>query len=164
MSTIPHPDLLFLESAKGWIILGDLKEAIRDLDRIAVKWQKHADVLEVRFTIYSKARKWIVCMELAAAMLDLAPDRPTAWINSASTLHHLKQTEDAWNALYSVRERFPNVPAIPYNLACYAARLGKIEDSQRWLRKAVALGGPQFKKMALGEEDLKPLWNNIRKL
>jgi hypothetical protein len=39
MTNLPHPDLLYLEAAKGWIILGNLKEASRDLDRISAKWQ-----------------------------------------------------------------------------------------------------------------------------
>jgi predicted Zn-dependent protease len=164
MKALQHPDLLYLEAAKGWIILGDLKEANRELDRITLPQQKHPDVLEVRFAIYSKARKWVVCMELAAAMLELAPDRPTAWINSAQTLHEMKQTQDAWNALYAVRERFPKVAAIPYNLACYACKLGHLSDSRKWLRKAVALGGAQFKRMALTEADLRPLWDVIRSI
>jgi predicted Zn-dependent protease len=164
MKALQYPDLLYAEAAKGWIILGDLKEANRELDRITPAQQKHPDVLEVRFAIYSKARKWVVCMELAAAMLDLAPERPTAWINSAQTLHEMKRTEDAWNALYAVRERFPKVAAIPYNLACYACRLGRLHDSRKWLRKAVALGGDQFKVMALTESDLAPLWEQIEQL
>jgi predicted Zn-dependent protease len=164
VTTIPHPDLLYLEAAKGWIILGNLKEAVRDLDRIAAKWQRHADVLEVRFAIYSKAKKWIICMEVAAAMLDLAPERPSAWINTAQTLHQLKQTQDAWNALYSIRERFPKAPSIPYNLACYACKLGRMEDSRKWLRKAFVLGGAEFRKMALSDVDLEPLWPAIKKL
>ncbi len=164
MKALQYPDLLYLEAAKGWIILGDLREANRELDRIVLPQQKHADVLEVRFAIYSKARKWVVCMELAAAMLDLAPERPTAWINSARTLHEMKQTQDAWNALFAVRERFPKVAAIPYNLACYACKLGRLDDSRKWLRKAVALGGDQFKRMALTESDLEPLWEQIKQL
>jgi predicted Zn-dependent protease len=164
LKALDYPDLLYLEAAKGWVILGDLKEANRELDHITTQMQKHADVLEVRFAIFSKAKKWIVCMELAAAMLDLAPDRPTAWINSAQTLHEMEQTEDAWNALYAVRHKFPKVPAIPYNLACYAAKLGRLDDSQKWLRKAFALGGKQFKRMALIESDLKPLWEKIKQL
>ncbi|HZJ38503.1 MAG TPA: hypothetical protein VFD18_04965 [Chthoniobacterales bacterium] len=164
MNALQYPDLLYLEAAKGWIILGDLKEANRELDRITQTQQKHPDVLEVRFAIYSKARKWVVCMELAAAMLDLAPERPTAWINSAQTLHELKQTQDAWNALYAVRERFPKVATIPYNLACYACKLGRIDDSRKWLRKAVALGGDQFRRMALAEADLQPLWKQIESI
>src|SRR5436190_8436973 len=164
MKALQYPDLLYLEAAKGWIILGDLKEANRELDRIPREFQNHADVLEVRFTIYAKARKWVVCMELAAAMLDLAPERPTAWINSAQTLHRLKQTKDAWNALYAVQERFPKVPAIAYNLACYACSLGRVADSRKWLRKAFELGGAEFKKMARTEADLEPLRNKTRKI
>jgi predicted Zn-dependent protease len=164
MNALQHPDVLYLEAAKGWIILGDLKEANRELDQITLDQQKHPDVLEVRFAIYSKARKWVVCMELAAAMLELAPDRPTAWINSAQTLHEMKQTQDAWNALYAVRERFPKVATIPYNLACYACKLGRLNDSRKWLRKAVALGGAQYKRMALIEADLKPIWEQIKSI
>jgi predicted Zn-dependent protease len=164
MTALKYPDLLYLEAAKGWVILGDLREANRELDQITREFQKHADVLEVRFAIYAKARKWIVCMELAAAMLDLAPDRPTAWINSAQTLHELEQTQDAWDALYAVRDRFPKSAAIPYNLACYACRLGRVEDSQEWLRKAFALGGESFRKMALAESDLQPVWERIKHL
>jgi len=164
MKALEYPDLLFVEAAKGWIILGDLKEANRELDRVSRAEQTHPDVLEVRFLIYSKAKKWVVCMELAAAMLELAPDRPEAWINSAHTLHQLKQTQDAWNALYTVRHRFPKVAAIPYNLACYACELGRLKDSQKWLRKAVALGGDEFKHMALTDAALEPLWEQIKAL
>ena len=164
MNPLPHPDLLYLEAAKGWIMLGNLKEANRELDRIGAALQKHADVLEVRFAIYFKAKKWIVCMEVAAAMLELAPDRPTTWINSAQTLHEMQQTEDAWNALYAVRHRFPKVAAIPYNLACYACKLGRLNDSQQWLRKAFALGGDSLKRMALDEADLQPIREQIKQL
>jgi len=164
MSPLTHPDLLYLEAAKGWVILGNLKEANRELDRITTPFQKHADVLEVRFAIYYKAKKWIVCMELAAAMLELAPERPTAWLNSAQTLHEMRQTQDAWNALYAVRDRFPKVAAIPYNLACYACKLGRLDDSQTWLRKALALGGEPLKRIALSDADLEPLWEKIREL
>ena len=164
MKALQYPDLLFVEAAKGWIILGDLKEANRELDRLPRAEQTHPDVLEVRFAIYSKAKKWVVCMELAAAMLELAPDRPTAWINSAQTLHQLRQTKDAWNALYTVRHRFPKVAEIPYHLACYACELGRFKDSQKWLRKAVALGGEEFRKMALEEAALQPLWQEIKAL
>jgi len=164
MNPLANPDLLYLEAAKGWVILGDLEEANRELDRIPHNLQKHPDALEVRFDIYAKAEKWVVCMELAAAMLELAPDRPTAWINSAQTLHELKQTAEAWNALYAVRERFPKVAAIPYNLACYDCKLGHLNASQSWLRMAFALGGAPFKRMAMSEADLRPLWERIQQL
>src|SRR5260221_6711960 len=97
-------------------------------------------------------------------MLDGAPDRPTAWISTAQTLHGLRQTRDAWEALHSIWEKFPGVPVIPYNLACYACRLGRLHESKRWLRKAFKVGGEKFRTMALSESDLKPLSALINKL
>jgi len=164
MKALKYPDLHHLDAAKGWLMLGNLKEANRELDRVSPELQKDADVLEARFAIYAKARRWVACMELAATMLDVAPDRPTAWINTARTLHGLRQTRDAWEALYAIWEKFPGVPVIPYNLACYACRLGRLHESKRWLRKAFKVGGEKFRKMALSESDLKPVWALIKKL
>lgn len=164
MNALQHPDLFYLEAAKGWYYFGDLDEANRELDRITPAFQSHADVLEVRFALFAKAKKWTICMEISAALLDLAPDRPTAWINSAFTLHELAQTQDAWNALYVVRDRFPDVPTIPYNLACYACRLGRLDDSQEWLKRAFAIGGTDYKTLALQDPDLQPLWEKIHQI
>ncbi|HUR47651.1 MAG TPA: hypothetical protein VMZ27_17335 [Candidatus Saccharimonadales bacterium] len=164
MQPLEQPDLMCLEAARGWFLLGNLKEAEGELSRVTKAGQSHPDVLEVRFAIHSKARKWTICMEIAAALLDLAPERPTAWINSAFTLHEMRQTEDAWNALFFVSDKFPNVPLIPYNLACYACCLGRLDDSRTWLKRAFSLGGVQLKRQAMEEHDLKPLWNQIESL
>src|SRR4051812_21732780 len=47
ITALQYPDLLYLEAAKGWVILGDLGEANRELNLITRELQKHADVLEV---------------------------------------------------------------------------------------------------------------------
>jgi predicted Zn-dependent protease len=164
MRSLDHSDLMSLEAARGWYLLGSLKEADLELNRLPDIAQTHPDVLEVRFAIHSKARKWSTCMELAAALLDLAPERPTAWINSAFTLHEMRQTEDAWNALFFVSDKFPDVPTIPYNLACYACCLGRLDDGRAWLKRAFSLGGSDLKRRALEEQDLKPLWQQIQTL
>jgi predicted Zn-dependent protease len=162
MKALEPPALLYLEAARGWHLLGCLDEALKELECIPPELQVHADVLEVRFAICAKARKWVLCMEIAAAMLDLAPERPTTWINSASTLHELKQTQDAWDALATVQDRFPDVPTIPYNLARYACQLGRLDDSRTLLMRAVKIGGGDYKRMALEDGDLQPLWDEIR--
>jgi predicted Zn-dependent protease len=161
MKPIQPPESLYLEAAKGWYMLGDLVEARHELDLLPRRLQDHPDVLEVRFAVSCKEKQWTECMEISAALLSVAPDRPTSWINCAVTLHELKQTEQAWDALYTVREKFPEVSAIPYNLACYACQLGRIEDSRRYLRKALSKGGKQLREFALEDPDLKPLWREI---
>ena len=164
MQSVEQPDLICLEAAQGWYLLGCLNEANLELNRLTRQAQTHPDVLELRFAIHSKARHWSTCMEIAAALLDLAPERPTAWINSAFTLHEMRQTQDAWNALLFVSDKFPNLPTIPYNLACYACCLGRLDDSRKWLKRAFSLGGSDLKRMAMVEEDLKPIWTQINAL
>lgn len=162
MKALLSPDLLYLEAAKGWFILGDISEARNELDHIGKKFLQHPDVLEVQFAIAAKDHLWTHCMDIAAALLERAPDRPTAWINCAITLHQLKQTQEAWDALYTVRNRFPRVSTIPYNLACYACQLGRIEDSRQWLKRALDVGGRKIRTLALEDPDLQPLWDEIK--
>ena len=162
MKALEPPASLYLDAARGWHLLGCLNEALQELERIPPELQVHPDVLEVRFAICATARKWVLCMEIAAAMLDLAPERPTAWINSAFTLHEMKQTQDAWDALATVQHRFPDVPTIPYNLACYACQLGRLEDSRELLLRALKIGGGAYKRRALEDGDLQPLWDEIK--
>ena len=52
---------------------------------------------------------------------------------------------------------FPDHPNIHYNLACYSARLGKIEEAKRLLAIAIELD-PIFKEPSLEDEDLKAIW------
>jgi hypothetical protein len=55
---------------------------------------------------------------------------------------------------------------IPYNLACYAAQFGRLEEAWQWLHKAMAAAGDtqHIKRMALADADLQKLWERIRGL
>jgi len=62
-------------------------------------------------------------------------------------------------------EKFPNEPAIAFNLSCYACQLKDLNTARVWLRRAVQIGGRDaVKKMAMDDEDLKPLWAEIKNL
>ena len=55
------------------------------------------------------------------------------------------------------RELFPKEPLIPYNLARYAAQLGRIDEAKALLHSAIGLD-PLFKEMALEDDDLAGIW------
>src|SRR5439155_14231412 len=78
-NAVEPPDLMYLESAKGWYLLGELKEAEAELKKLAPSLQNHPDVLEVRFALHCKAENWPACMDIATAMLEAVPERPTSW-------------------------------------------------------------------------------------
>ena len=161
MKALTPPDLLYLESAKGWYLLGNGDEAKADLEKIAPTFANHPDVLEVRFAIYCLGANWPACMEIATALLEAAPERPTSWINCATVLHGLKETRAAWHTLHNVLDRFPKAALIPYNLAVFGCALGQSGDALKMLERALAVGGDAIKGQALADPDLQPLLKSM---
>lgn len=60
-----------------------------------------------------------------------------------------------------VAERFPKVWKIAYNLACYCSQLRRFEEAEEWLKKAMAIDEHTFKRAAIDDPNLKPLWDSI---
>ena len=63
-------------------------------------------------------------------------------------------------------EKFPKETIIPYNLACYAAQMGRLDEAWEWLHKAMAAAESvnRIKQMALADPDLQPLLERIKDL
>lgn len=162
MKPLDHPDRLHLEAAQGWIGLGNYIEANEELEQITAQLRAHPDVLEVRWQIYAAAKKWEVCVDIAAAITTLAPDRPLGWIHRSYALHELKRTEEARDGLVPVVGKFPDDATMRYNLACYECQLGRLKEARQWLEAAFDLGDSREMKLAaLDDEDLRPLWDHI---
>jgi tetratricopeptide (TPR) repeat protein len=118
-------------------------------------------VLEVRWQIYAHSKKWDACVDIAEAIIKLDPDQPEAWIHRSFALHELKRTQEAFEQLLLVAERFTQVWTIPYNLACYCAQLGRLDDCQAWFKKAMAIDEQTVKRAGIDDPDLKPLWDSM---
>jgi hypothetical protein len=54
----------------------------------------------------------------------------------------------------------PRVALIAFDLACYASVAGRLEETKACLRHAIDLD-KDVRKLALDDEDLKPLWDWI---
>lgn len=163
---IGPPDSHHLLAALGWLELGLPAEAGEEIARITSENLEHPDVLEVRWEICAAGRRWDTGLQLAERLLEVAPERSSGWIHRAYAMRRAAGggLERAWEALRPAVEKFPDVFVIPYNLACYAAQLGRLEDAWGWLQKAVAAGAQreQLRAMALVDSDLEALWPRIR--
>ncbi len=101
-------------------------------------------------------------MDIAEAIIKVAPERPFGWIHRSFALHEVKRTQEAWDKLLPAALKFPKVWIFSYNLACYACQLGNLEDARQWLVKAFEIGGTsKIKLQALDDPDLEPLWQEI---
>jgi Tfp pilus assembly protein PilF len=52
--------------------------------------------------------------------------------------------------------KHPEAAIIHYNLACYDCQLGHLDSAKQFLARAVELS-PGYKRIALEDDDLKPL-------
>jgi tetratricopeptide (TPR) repeat protein len=158
MKPLQPPDSHHLSAAVGWLGLGRHIEANEELQKIAPENAAHPDVLEVLWHIHARTGQWQFCVEIAAAIIKLDPKRSFGWTHSSIALHELKRTQEAFDQLRPVAERFPNTWRIPYALACYCAQLERFMESQLWLRKAMAVDRESVKRTAITDPNLKPLW------
>jgi predicted Zn-dependent protease len=162
MQPLDPPDSLHLQAAQGWIELGNPVEADAELGKITPQHRGHPAVLELRWEICAKEKKWDAALEIASALVQVVPDHPLGWVHRSFCLHELERTAEARDNLLRVVDKFPGDAIMLYNLACYECRLGRLEQTMHWLRAAFDIGDPQeLKPMALKDPDLEPLWKQI---
>jgi tetratricopeptide (TPR) repeat protein len=153
MKSFPPQDQHYLDAAEGWLGLGDHLSANEELEQITPELRAHPRVLAVRLEIYWAAKKWEACVEIASALATLKPDNAHAWIGRSFALHELKRTQEAYDLLLPAKDKFKRNTTIPYNLACYCAQLNRLEDAEKWLKKAMAINERHIKSIFNA-----PLW------
>lgn len=158
MEEFDHSDSLQFSAAQGWLELGSPVEAEADLVKMSPAARETIPVLELEWEIRSRLLHWERGLEIAERLVLLAPDDSGSHVKKAYALHELRRTRDAWNCLMAVRNQFPDVALIRYNLACYACQMGDLSDSVYWLENAFRLGNRHdLKRMALEDGDLEAL-------
>ena len=165
VSVLEPNDRFFLESASGWLMLGNAGEALQELKQISPAARNRPEVLMLSWEIHAHSRQWIEAIEAADQLIARSSNQPEGYIKRAYALHELKRTQEAWDTLAPVSTRFKENWLIPYNLACYACQLGRSADAVKLLKESLRLGDArEIRTMALEDSDLEPLRQAIEKL
>jgi predicted Zn-dependent protease len=165
MRKLGPPETHFLKAAQGWLELGSPDDADEELRQLPQAIQARPEVLELRWQIYARQKRWDYALAVSRALIKSLPSRATGWVHQSFILHEMKRTAEARELLTPAAERFPKDSIIPYNLACYACQLGDFLEAHAWLQKAMEVGDKNdVKKRALTDEDLRPMWHEIEKL
>jgi predicted Zn-dependent protease len=160
-----QPDIFHLNAASGWLGLGDVVSANDELKQISPAMRGHPAVLLAQCEIFFTAKKWTLLLNMTGILLQQLPDLDFIWINRSYALHELKRTQEALDALLPAAKKFPKQWLIRYNLACYSAQLGQMNEALRLLKQAIRLDGKKkVKIMALEDADFEPLWKEIRSI
>ncbi len=156
-----------LNSALGWLGLGLLADAQRELDSLPAAVRNHPQVLDVQFAVLGESDRWDEALAVAETEVELHPDRPGGWVHRAFAARRRPNgsIEHAFELLRPAFDRFPDHVVIPYNLACYRAQQDHLAEAWRWFTVALGRGELKLlKEMALQDEDLKALWPRIAAL
>jgi predicted Zn-dependent protease len=165
MKALEPPHTHFLSAAEGWLELGDVDEARAELAQLEESFQNHPAVLEVRWAIAADERDWPAALRLARTLVCVNPESYCGWLHQAYALRRVREggVQAAWDSLLPALKTFPKVAIIPYNLACYACQLKQLSRARELFQRALATGNKDhIRQMALADDDLKPLWAEIR--
>jgi predicted Zn-dependent protease len=162
---LPHPDTFHAKAAVGWLELGNAAEARHELEAISASCRNHPDVLEVSWPIFAAEKNWKGALKVAEKLVVLAPERETGWIQQSFALHELGRTNEAYERLVKVAEKFKEAYVIPYNLACYQCQLGNSIAALNWLKRAAKISDAKtIRSMAMKDPDLEPVREEVMRL
>lgn len=167
MKMLQPPYNHYLAACAGWLELGDVKEAAAELNQLPPELNDVPQVIEARWQVAACQNSWEEALHLAHKLVELLPENPTGWLHRAYAMRRCPSgsIEKARDALLPAWGRFPEEPTIPYNMACYACQLGRLEEARLWFSRAVDVGGKvEMQSLALSDSDLEPMWGEIRSL
>ena len=161
LSPDEHRDLSKrLEAAQGYLALGMHLDAWDVLESIPAEQRALPEVLKIRVDACRFMKKWDIAAEVSRHLAQIEPEDPRHPVNLATAVREIEGEEAALNILEDVRGVFPNDADILYNLACYRAVLGRVEEAKTLLAEAFTHDA-SLRLAALDDPDLVGVWDSM---
>ncbi|MDD5200523.1 MAG: hypothetical protein PHC88_12060 [Terrimicrobiaceae bacterium] len=141
-------------AAQGYIELEMPEEAMRELDELPAAEQQCQEVLQVRLFIHMRSRRWRDAMRVCDQLREADPQQTTGYIHGAFCLHELGLTREAKDLLLKGPAALLREATYYYNMGCYDAVLGNLDDAQHALEISFKMDD-KFREIAKYDPDLK---------
>jgi lipopolysaccharide biosynthesis regulator YciM len=145
-----------LLAASGFAELSLFQEAVQELEELPESSKELPPVLAVWLEVYQHWQKWSEAESVALRLLELQPEEESWPIALAYATRRARGLAFANEILLQAGEKFPNCGMIQFNLACYAAQLGHLDEARQRLSRAVELD-EAFASLAKTDADLEAL-------
>jgi lipopolysaccharide biosynthesis regulator YciM len=150
-------------ASSGYLELGIFDDAAMVLEEIAPEDKTRNEVLGASVNLYMAAKKWDMVAAVASHLVKVDPETAGWRISLGYAFRRIESIEKAKAILLRAQAIHPEVAMIAFSLACYASVTGRMEEAKERLRHAIDLD-KDIRKLALDDEDLKPLWDWIARL
>lgn len=145
-----------LLAASGYAELSLFQEAVEQLEELPEPFKGQAPVLTVWLDVYQRWEKWSEAEFVAARLFEMQPEEPSWAVALAYATRRTRGLALANELLGQAAEKFPDCATIQFNLACYAAQLGRTTEALDYLRQAIDLDAG-FASIAKSDSDLEPI-------
>jgi lipopolysaccharide biosynthesis regulator YciM len=145
-----------LVAAVGFAELSLFQDAVQELEELPDKLKETAIVLATWLEVYQRWQKWSEASSVAQRLAEMEPDESNWPLALAYAVRRSRGLVFAQEILKQAREKFPDCATIHFNLACYAAQLGDLDEARQRLRRAIQLD-QGFAALAKTDPDLKPI-------
>jgi tetratricopeptide (TPR) repeat protein len=149
-----------LLAASGYAELSLFQEAVEELEELPEPVRRQPPVLIVWLDVYQRWGKWSEAEFFAARLFDLQPEEPSWAVALAYATRRIRGLTVANEILEQAVVKFPDCATIQFNLACYAAQLGRSGEALDYLRRAIELD-KDFASIAKSDPDLEPIRDQI---
>ncbi len=158
MNTKANAENRTLLAAQGYFELGMLEDAMTELESLPEPMRGKLEVLQMRLFIHMRAKRWEQALEISRGLCRVGPEDTLGFIHAAFCLHELGRTLEAKTLLLGGPSALLDEATYHYNLGCYDAALGNIEDAQAHLRASFRLD-KKFREFAKTDPDLRSVWD-----
>jgi Flp pilus assembly protein TadD len=145
-----------LRAACGYAELGMARESLAELDDIEPELQKRPEVLQLRLHHLMRRKSWARALVVSRQLCRIAPDCSTGFLHAGFCLHELGKTAEAKKLLLTGPSTLLTEPIYYYNMGCYEALLGNVQDAEVNLRISFKMDS-SFRVLAKKDPDLKAL-------
>jgi predicted Zn-dependent protease len=145
-----------LSYAQGYLELGMKREAAEALKEIQEPDRTASAVLSMGLTVRVEQEDWRRAAVIGAVLCEREPHVPGHWIQWAYATRRHKGLPEAREILMRGVGLHPLEAVFHFNLACYEAQLGNLDDARVFLETAEGLDA-QFTELAKSDPDLEPL-------
>ena len=145
-------------------MLGCPGDALAEINYLSAEARLQTQALDLEWQAASELKNWDQAFLIASRHVDLFPGALEAWIHQAYAARRKPggSVELAFGLLQPAFGLFETEFLVPFNLACYAAQLGRFEEASRWLKDAAIRGNrAEVRRMAEKDSDLIDLRDRL---
>lgn len=163
--SVPSDDYAFawgLSFARGYLELGMIHQAARELEKIAPTHREHPEVMSLRSHVLLARHQWPKVVEHARRAVALFPEEPEYYVHAATACDMLGLYEEGQRVWQNAPENVRSSGFFHLHVARFEARLGNVACARDHLAQAIHLD-PTLRSIARRDPNLASVLSDLAK-